>query len=90
MIFNMQKYDKQTLESVRSVTVHKILGLENNGRRISIRCPIHNERSPSFVIYPTGDFYCYGCAKSGQNALDLLILMGSTFPDSIEYLLQHR
>lgn len=86
----MSKYDNETLESVRGITVQKMLGLGAGGRRLSIKCPIHNEKSPSFVIYPGGDFYCYGCAKSGQNALDLLLLMGYAFPDAVEYLLQHR
>lgn len=88
----MSTYDKQTLESVRAITTQKLLGLDNIGRRIAIKCPIgtHTERTGSFVIYPGGDFYCYSCAKSGQNALDLLLLMGYTFPDAVEYLLQHR
>lgn len=86
----MKKYDDETLKSVRAFTVQQLLGLQNNGRRIAIKCPLHSERTGSFVIYPDGDFYCYSCTKSGNNALDLLILMGNSFQDSVDYILQHR
>jgi hypothetical protein len=30
-------------------------------------CPFHNERRPSFKVYPdTNSFYCYGCGASGS------------------------
>jgi len=86
----MTIYNDKELEIVRAITVQTLLGLDNRGRRTSIKCPIHNERNASFVIYPDGDFNCYGCGVNGQNALDLLMLMGYTFPDAVEYLLQHR
>ena len=32
------------------------------------RCPLptHEDRTPSFYIYPPGRFYCYGCGASGD------------------------
>lgn len=86
----MTKYNKETLESVRSVTVQRLLGLPENGRRLKIRCPMHEEKTASFTIYPSGDWCCYGqCNKQGQNALDLLIAMGYAFPQAVEYLLDN-
>jgi hypothetical protein len=29
-------------------------------------CPLHEERSSSFFVYPDQHFYCYGCAKNGD------------------------
>lgn len=30
-------------------------------------CPFHNEKTPSFKIYPgTGGFYCFGCGLGGD------------------------
>jgi DNA primase len=32
------------------------------------RCPLpdHEDKSPSFYIYPPGRFYCFGCGGSGD------------------------
>ncbi len=34
-------------------------------------CPIHDEKTPSFWIYPDGKFSCFGCTPSGGDAIDL-------------------
>lgn len=87
----MSKFTEEELQRARSVTVQQLLDLPNNGRRTSIRCPMHEERTASFTIYPKGDWCCYGqCNKQGQNALDLLIAMGSSFPEAVQYLLDNK
>jgi DNA primase len=41
------------------------------------RCPLpdHEDRTPSFYIYPPGRFYCYGCGRSGD-VVDLEFFCG--------------
>lgn len=33
-------------------------------------CPLHDEKTPSFKVYPDGHFHCYGCGAHGD-VLDL-------------------
>jgi hypothetical protein len=41
------------------------------------RCPLpdHEDKTPSFYIYPPGRFYCYGCGRSGD-VVDLEFFCG--------------
>jgi hypothetical protein len=47
-----------------------ILGLGATRGRVTIKCPLHHDTSPSFVIYPDGHWRCFGCGAYGD-ALDL-------------------
>ncbi len=41
--------------------------LRPGGGRLSGRCPFHEDRSPSLVVYPeTRSFYCFGCGAGGD------------------------
>lgn len=31
-----------------------------------ICCPLHNEKTASFTVYPNGKYYCFGCGESGD------------------------
>ncbi len=43
------------------------LQLHRKGRQHSGLCPFHNEKTPSFYLYPeTQSFYCFGCGKGGD------------------------
>lgn len=83
MISNMTKDD---IEKVRHVPLQSVLGLANYGRKKFIRCPIHNDKTASFVIFPDGSYHCFGCEANGQNAIDFLMAMGCTFTESIDEL----
>ena len=38
-----------------------------SGRRPTGRCPFHEDRTPSFCVYPeTASFHCFGCGASGD------------------------
>ena len=34
--------------------------------RFKALCPLHNEKHPSFTIWPDGYYYCYGCGAHGD------------------------
>jgi CHC2 zinc finger len=39
---------------------------ESYSGRLVACCPLHNEKSPSFTVYPDGHFYCFGCGAHGD------------------------
>src|SRR5699024_4883742 len=42
------------------------LNLKRNGRVYKALCQFHNERTPSFTVYPANQsFHCFGCERSG-------------------------
>ena len=46
--------------------------------RFTGRCPMpdHEDKTPSFYIYPPGCFHCYGCGRSGD-VVDLEFFCGA-------------
>lgn len=54
---------KNEIESVISPYVN----LRRAGRNLVGLCPFHNEKTPSFTVYPeNGSFYCFGCGVGGD------------------------
>lgn len=73
----------------RNVRIVKMLGMPDNGRKVMIRCPFHNERTPSFVIFPDNGFKCFGCGVHGQGAIDFVMKLGYDFKQAVEELKQY-
>lgn len=47
--------------------VSQYVKLRRTGRTMTGLCPFHNEKTPSFVVYPdTQSFYCFGCGAAGD------------------------
>lgn len=65
--------------------VGRYVQLKKTGANFSGLCPFHTEKSPSFTVSPTKQFYhCFGCGKSG-NAIGFLIdYAGMNFPEAVK------
>lgn len=47
--------------------VSSYVTLRRSGRNMVGLCPFHNEKTPSFNVYPeNGSFYCFGCGAGGD------------------------
>ncbi len=43
------------------------VNLKRRGKNLVGLCPFHNEKTPSFTVYPeNGSFYCFGCGVGGD------------------------
>lgn len=86
----MNKFDKELVQKIRdNVRIHTLLGIQDTGRRIAIRCPFHAngmERTPSCYIFPDGGYKCFGCGERGNNAIDFVMGLGVGFGEAIETL----
>ena len=64
--------------------------LKRQGREYSARCPFHDERSPSFTVSPTKQFYhCFGCGAHGTAISFLMNYDRLEFLDAVEELARH-
>lgn len=61
-IINEIKY-RNDIESVMT----PYIDLKRRGKNLVGLCPFHNEKTPSFTVYPeNGSFYCFGCGVGGD------------------------
>ena len=69
--------------------VGRYVQLKKGGANFMGLCPFHGEKSPSFSVSPTKQFYhCFGCGKNG-NAISFLIdHAGMTFVEAVKDLAQ--
>ena len=69
--------------------VGRSVQLKKGGANFMGLCPFHSEKSPSFSVSPSKQFYhCFGCGKNG-NAISFLIENnGMTFIEAVQDLAQ--
>ena len=59
--------------------------LKKQGKDYSARCPFHDERSPSFTVSPSKQFYyCFGCGAKGTAISFLMNYDRLGFMDAVE------
>ena len=61
--FLMELRSRNSIEQVISPYVQ----LRRRGKNLVGLCPFHNEKTPSFTVYPENQsFYCFGCGAGGE------------------------
>ncbi len=64
--------------------VDKSVPLKKAGANYSACCPFHNEKSPSFTVSPTKQFYhCFGCGAHGTAISFLMECSGLSFIEAV-------
>ncbi len=79
----------ETVNSKDILIVCDNLGIQykQSGNRYVALCPIHNDKHPSFTIYPdSNSFYCFGCNVGGNNINLVEQVNGCDFKEAMQFL----
>jgi DNA primase len=69
--------------------VGRYVQLKKGGANFMGLCPFHNEKSPSFSVSPSKQFYhCFGCGKTGNAISFLMEHAGMSFVEAVQDLAQ--
>jgi DNA primase len=67
--------------------IDRYVPLKKAGANYSACCPFHSEKTPSFTVSPSKQFYhCFGCSAHGTAIGFLMEYGGKAFPDAVEEL----
>lgn len=67
--------------------IDKSVPLKKAGANYSACCPFHNEKSPSFTVSPSKQFYhCFGCGAHGTAIGFLMEYQGLSFVEAVQEL----
>ncbi len=70
--------------------VGRYVQLKKGGANYMGLCPFHSEKSPSFTVSPTKQFYhCFGCGAHGTSIGFLIEYSGMGFVDAVKDLAQN-
>jgi len=77
------------IQRARAVPIETLINqpLRKSGKTLVGLCPLHNENSPSFHVYPaTNSFYCFGCGEGGDVIKFMMLLHDCPFREAVMYL----
>ena len=83
---------KETIEQVLMRNdIESLIGsyvsLKRAGSNLKGLCPFHNEKTPSFTVYPADNsFYCFGCGAGGDAITFIRKRENLDYPDAVEFL----
>ena len=67
--------------------VERYVPLKKAGANYVACCPFHNEKTPSFSVSPSKQFYhCFGCGAHGSAISFVMEHQGLNFPEAVEEL----
>lgn len=77
--------DRNRIEDIAASYVN----LRRRGKNLVGLCPFHNEKTPSFCVYPENNsFYCFGCNKGGDVITFIMGVENLDFSEAVKFLAQ--
>jgi hypothetical protein len=80
---------EEQIQQALAVPIENLINqpLRKSGKALVGLCPLHNEKHPSFYIYPeTNSCWCYGCNQGGDVINLIKLLHGYSFKEAVQYL----
>lgn len=84
--------DDTMIEQARNTPILDIASphlqrMRRSGKAFVSLCPLHNEKTPSFFVYPeTNSCWCYGCGKGGDGISFVMLIHNFSFPEAVKYI----
>ncbi|MBQ0009500.1 MAG: DNA primase, partial [Ruminococcus sp.] len=67
--------------------VSSYVSLKRSGSNLSGLCPFHNEKTPSFYVFPNHeDYHCFGCGAGGDVITFIMSVENLDYPSAVEFL----
>lgn len=83
--FIQELKSRADIETVIAANVN----LRRRGRTLVGLCPFHNEKTPSFTVYPdTQSYYCFGCGAGGDVISFTRRIQNLDYMEAVKYLAQ--
>jgi DNA primase len=80
---------KDAIDPISYIQLY-VPSLKKKGRLHEGLCPFHQEKSPSFIVYPDGGYKCYGtCGEHGDIIDFTMKIHHCDFGDALEELARH-
>ena len=72
---------------IESVVSDYVALTKRSGQNVFGLCPFHSEKTPSFAVNPSKQFYhCFGCGKGGDVINFIMDMENMSFPEAVEFL----
>jgi len=82
---------KSSIDIVKVIGEYVRLKRQGSTGRYLGLCPFHQEKTPSFNVNQTRQFYkCFGCGVAGDALKFVMEIDGLTFPEAIKLLAERR
>jgi hypothetical protein len=81
---------EEEIQQALAVPIENLINqpLRKSGKALVGLCPFHNEKHPSFHVYPeTNSCWCYGCNQGGNVINFVRLLHGYSFKEAVKYLI---
>lgn len=88
----MKCFSREMIEEIKSENniqniVSQYVRLTSKGNHFIGICPFHNEKTPSFTVYPQkGSFYCFGCGVGGDVITFIQHVENLNYTDAVKLL----
>ena len=88
----MPRFSDEFLTELRMRTdieqlISAYVPLKRRGKNLVGLCPFHNEKTPSFTVYPeTQSYYCFGCGAGGEAVNFICDVEHLDFTEAVRFL----